>query len=163
MYSEPYLLNQFADTETPIGRKSWLHVDQTVAMHKLLYLGFKERGTNWLWNWWLNDLKQSRWWRSDHVTNFKMIVGTNCAILYIAPPTTCAPLKLPFKKLLLPQSTVKSWFLLLSKAIFPFLPTFVSQILAFKWRAEKPELLMIVPFHQPKSGTNTNVHQLANG
>ena len=69
-----------------------------------------------------------------------MIVGTNYAILYIAPPTTCAPLKLPFKKLLLPHLTVKSWFLLLSKGIFPFLPTFVSQILAFKWRAEKPKL-----------------------
>ena len=59
-------------------------------MHKLLYLGFKERGTNWPWNWGLTDLKQSRWRWSDHKTNFKMIVRANCAILY-RPIYLCIP------------------------------------------------------------------------
>ena len=51
---EPRPLSGLTDTETPAGRRSERHDDQTVTMTwaaMILRLGLKETGKNWLWNW----------------------------------------------------------------------------------------------------------------
>ena len=84
------------------------------------------------------------------MSNFKMIARADCAVLHVAPlPSACAPLKFSIKTLT-PWSAVGSRLLdtsppspqvadLQNKANFPFLPTLVSWVVAFKCQAAEPE------------------------
>lgn len=86
-------------------------------------------GNNQPWNWRL-FCQRSRWHWSDHcVTNFKVTVRADYAVLHMAPSLHLCTLKTPFE-----SSAVSNWLLdtclpspqisgLLNKIVFPFLPT----------------------------------------
>ena len=121
-------------------------------LHTIPRTGLKEIGTNPGTKGELY-LKQPRWrWSDHHITDFKMTVRTDHAVLL--PPSAYTILKLPFKSPC-PLSSNRGWGVGLwtgicpppcppvagsrNKATFPFLPTLVSRELAFKLWAAGPE------------------------